>query len=43
MSVLYQWFHIPEEESHDEGRDMAAIHIGVAHDDDFVVSKFIDI
>ena len=35
--------HVAIEKGHDEGVDVAAIDIGIGHDDDFVITEFLDV
>src|SRR3546814_10691304 len=43
MAALDQLRHLPEEEGEQERADVAAVHIGVGHDDDLVVAQLIDV
>ena len=43
MAALHQLRHLPEKEGEQEGADVAAVDIGVGHDDDLVVPQFADI
>ena len=40
---LNQRAHMPEEECQQQGPDMAAINIGIGHDDDLVIARLFDV
>ena len=41
VAAIDQLRHLPVEEGQQQGADMAAVHVGVGHDDDAVVAQFI--
>ena len=43
IAVLDQGAHIAEEEGQQQGADMAAVHIGICHDDDLVVAQLLHV
>ncbi len=40
MATGDEFGHLAEEEGEEEGADVAAVHIGVGHDDDFLIAEF---
>src|ERR1700719_3293253 len=43
MTAIDDLLHVAEKESEKQGADMAAVHIGIRHDDDLVVTKLVGI
>ena len=43
MAALDQFRHLPEEEGQQQRADMAAVHVGVRHDDDLVVAQLVGV
>jgi len=43
MTPANDLLHVAEEKSHDQGVDMAAIDVGVGHDDDLMVAQLVEV
>ena len=43
VATLEEAFHLAVEEGEQQGADVGAVHIGIGHDDDFVVAGFLDV
>src|SRR5262245_37083317 len=43
VTAIYQLAHLTVEESEQQGADMRAVHVGVGHDDDFVIAHLLGV
>ena len=43
VSLLDDLFHMTEEQSHNKGRDMGTVDIGIGHDDHFVITDLAEV
>ena len=42
-SALHEERHVAAEKREKQGADVRTVHVGIGHDDDFVVADFIDV
>ena len=40
MAAIDQLFHVAEEKSEQQGANVAAVHVGVGHQNNFVIAQF---
>src|SRR5665213_2283454 len=43
ISLFYQFLHIPENKSENQSSDMTSVHVGIRHDNQFMIAKFTEV